>query len=44
MTNVLKQLAKAKEIVDRYVARGRILPKELRDFGRSDPVRRQGKK
>ena len=42
MTNTLNQLQRAKEIMDRYVERGRILPRELRDCGRSDPVRQQG--
>jgi hypothetical protein len=43
MSNTLKQLQRAKEIVDRYIERGRVFPRELRDCGRTDPVRQQGK-
>ena len=42
MSNTLKQLKRAKEIVDRYLARDSVFPRELRDCGRSDPVRQQG--
>jgi hypothetical protein len=41
MSNTLKQLKRAKEIVDRYLARDSVFPRELRDCGRSDPVRQQ---
>ena len=43
MSNTLKQLQRAKEIVDRYIERGCVFPRELRDCGRTDPVRQQGK-
>jgi hypothetical protein len=41
MSNTLNQLKRAKEIVDRYLERGRVFPRELRDCGRTDPVRQQ---
>ena len=41
--NTMIQLQRAIEIVDRYVERGHTFPRELRDCGRSDPHRQQGK-
>ena len=40
MSNTEKQLERAKEIVDRYHARGGVIPREQRD--RSNPTKLQG--
>ena len=42
MSKLNNQLQRAKEIVERYVERGCIIPRELRDCGRSDPAKQQG--
>ena len=42
MTNTLRQLKRAMEIVDRYRTRGNVFPREYRDCGRGDPVAQQG--
>ena len=41
MSNTLHQLKRAKEIVERYRARGNVLPRELRDCGRGHPDTQQ---